>query len=102
MDQAGRVVIPKRLRDEVGITAGEVELVVDGSGIRVEPVTGSGTVRHDGWWVIDTRRPALRRGCPSAAHERPAVSAARGPVLLDTSVAVALVVPSHDGHDPSA
>ncbi|MGL5819342.1 MAG: AbrB/MazE/SpoVT family DNA-binding domain-containing protein [Phycicoccus sp.] len=57
IDQAGRVVVPKRLRDQVGITAGEVEMIVDGSGIRLEPVAGSGVVERDGWWVIDTDIP---------------------------------------------
>jgi len=38
IDMAGRLVIPKTLRDRVGLGAGEVEVVADGSGIRVEPV----------------------------------------------------------------
>jgi AbrB family looped-hinge helix DNA binding protein len=42
IDAAGRVVIPKRLRDEVGLRPGRVELVVDGAGIRIEPIAASG------------------------------------------------------------
>lgn len=42
MDKAGRVVIPKALRDEVGLTPGEIEVVRDGSAIRIEPVPGTG------------------------------------------------------------
>ncbi len=52
IDKAGRVVIPKPLRDEVGLGAGEVELFVDGGAIKIEPVTGHGLVEEDGWLVI--------------------------------------------------
>ena len=38
IDKAGRVVIPKPLREQVGLAEGEVELVVDGAGVRIEPV----------------------------------------------------------------
>ena len=41
IDDAGRVVIPKRLRDELGLTPGPVEVSRDGSAIRIEPVTGT-------------------------------------------------------------
>ena len=30
--------IPKQLRDDLGLRAGEVEIVADGTGIRVEPI----------------------------------------------------------------
>ncbi|MDQ6928869.1 MAG: AbrB/MazE/SpoVT family DNA-binding domain-containing protein [Actinomycetota bacterium] len=36
IDSAGRLVIPKSLRDRVGLRPGEVEVVVDGTGVRVE------------------------------------------------------------------
>ena len=34
--------IPRRLRERVGLSPGEVEITVDGAGIRVEPVAGEG------------------------------------------------------------
>ena len=39
MDDAGRVVIPKRLREELGLTAGPIEIVRDGTAVRIEPLT---------------------------------------------------------------
>jgi AbrB family looped-hinge helix DNA binding protein len=42
IDRAGRLVIPKRLRDEVGLRPGRVDLVVDGAAIRIEPIATSG------------------------------------------------------------
>lgn len=36
IDKAGRVVIPKALRDAVGLVPGEVEIVVSGAGLRIE------------------------------------------------------------------
>lgn len=38
IDKAGRLVIPKPLRDRVGLGPGVVEVVVDGSGLRVEAI----------------------------------------------------------------
>ncbi|MCE7885764.1 MAG: AbrB/MazE/SpoVT family DNA-binding domain-containing protein [Actinobacteria bacterium ATB1] len=52
IDKAGRVVIPKTLRDQVGITSGEVVIVRDGAGIRIEPVPGHGLEEQDGRLVI--------------------------------------------------
>lgn len=36
MDQAGRLVIPKQLRDQIGLTPGPVEVLVEGAGLRIE------------------------------------------------------------------
>jgi len=40
IDAAGRVVLPKALRLDVGIVPGEVEIVVDGDALRISPVAG--------------------------------------------------------------
>jgi AbrB family looped-hinge helix DNA binding protein len=42
IDKAGRLVVPKPLRDRVGMAPGPVDLVVDGVGIRIEPVSEDG------------------------------------------------------------
>ncbi len=52
IDKAGRVVIPRVLRDRVGIAPGEVEITVDGAAVRIEPVAGEGLVEVGGRLVI--------------------------------------------------
>jgi hypothetical protein len=47
-----RLVIPKPLRDQVGLAAGEVELSVVGAGIRIEPVPDDALVEEGGFLVI--------------------------------------------------
>ena len=42
IDKAGRLVIPRTLRNRVGLAGGgEVEIEIDGAAIRIEPVAGS-------------------------------------------------------------
>lgn len=53
IDRAGRVVIPKALRDALGLVPGEVELIRDGAGVRIEPIPGEGTTEERGRLVID-------------------------------------------------
>lgn len=38
IDKAGRLVVPKELRERIGLQPGEVEVTVDGAALRVEPV----------------------------------------------------------------
>jgi AbrB family looped-hinge helix DNA binding protein len=52
IDKAGRLVIPKALRDAIGLAAGEVELTRDGAGLRLEPVAGSGLAARGNRLVI--------------------------------------------------
>lgn len=44
--------IPKALRDRLGLRAGEVEVVADGTGLRVEAIPGEGIVKRGGRFVI--------------------------------------------------
>ena len=56
IDRAGRVVIPKEVRDRLAIAAdSELELTADGDGIRLTPRRGRGRVVIDdeGWPVIE-------------------------------------------------
>jgi len=45
-------VIPKALRDQLGIGPGEVDIVADGAALRVEAVVGSGLAEQAGRLVI--------------------------------------------------
>jgi AbrB family looped-hinge helix DNA binding protein len=53
IDRAGRVVVPKALRDQVGITAGEVNIFVDGAGLRIEIEPRARLVEEDGVLVVE-------------------------------------------------
>jgi AbrB family looped-hinge helix DNA binding protein len=53
IDKAGRLVIPRALRDHVGLAGGgEVELELDGAAIRIEPVAGVDLREDDGLLII--------------------------------------------------
>jgi AbrB family looped-hinge helix DNA binding protein len=52
IDRAGRVVIPKPMRDLIGLRPGQVELIADGSGVRIEPLAQNELVERNGRLVI--------------------------------------------------
>lgn len=59
IDKAGRLVIPKILREQVGISAGEVEISLDGAAIRIESVAADELVEEDGLLLLPTGGPEL-------------------------------------------
>lgn len=64
IDRAGRLVIPRALRDRIGLArGGVVELELDGAGLRIEPISGSDLREKAGWLVI----PASGEPITSAA-----------------------------------
>ncbi len=52
IDAAGRVVLPKALRLDVGIVPGEVEIVVDGDALRISAVANDDLVEDDGLLLL--------------------------------------------------
>ena len=59
IDKAGRLVIPKPLRDRLGLGPGEVEITADGTALRVESIAGEGLVEQSGRLVIPASGAAL-------------------------------------------
>ena len=59
IDKAGRLVIPKALRDSLGLLPGEVSVVADGSALRVEPLAGDAFEEENGRLVIPASGLAL-------------------------------------------
>ena len=52
IDRAGRLVIPRSLRNRVGLGGGgEVEVELDGAAIRIEPVAGT-ELREEGGLLL--------------------------------------------------
>jgi AbrB family looped-hinge helix DNA binding protein len=52
IDKAGRLVIPKVLRDGLGLVPGEVEITVDGAGLHIEPLADDRLADEGGLLVI--------------------------------------------------
>jgi AbrB family looped-hinge helix DNA binding protein len=52
IDKAGRLVIPKALRDSLGLVPGEVEVIPDGAGLHIEPLADDRLADEDGLLVI--------------------------------------------------
>jgi AbrB family looped-hinge helix DNA binding protein len=52
MDKAGRIVIPAPIREQLGLTPGPVDVIVDGAALRIEVEARGRIVEEDGRLVI--------------------------------------------------
>lgn len=52
MDNAGRLVLPKALRDGIGLRAGQVDVSEDGAGLRIEPIATEVLEERDGRLIV--------------------------------------------------
>jgi AbrB family looped-hinge helix DNA binding protein len=59
IDKAGRVIIPAPLRARLGLVPGPVEIVMDGAGVRIEPIAQNRLAQREGRLVIAADGPAL-------------------------------------------
>lgn len=66
IDQVGRLVIPKSLRDQVGLGPGEVDVTVDGVGLKIEPIMTNDLEHRAGRLVI----PAYGQPMSRADNDR--------------------------------
>lgn len=59
VDSAGRLVIPKSLRDRLGLRPGVVDVTIDGAGLRVQPVAGDDLEERGGRLVVPRSESAV-------------------------------------------
>lgn len=52
IDAAGRLVVPKALRDELGLAPGPVDLTILDSALRVAPAATDDLIERDGYFML--------------------------------------------------
>jgi AbrB family looped-hinge helix DNA binding protein len=71
MDKAGRIVIPKPLREELHLEPGDtLELESGGEHITLRPARGSGPLQNEhGIWVLHTGEPLPASATDDLLHQ---------------------------------
>lgn len=59
IDKAGRVIIPAAVRARVGLVPGPVDIVVEGTGIRIEVPAPDNVIEQDGRMLLTGGGPEL-------------------------------------------
>ncbi|WP_267616556.1 AbrB/MazE/SpoVT family DNA-binding domain-containing protein [Gordonia bronchialis] len=59
IDSSGRLVVPKELRDRIGLTPGDVEITVSGSALVLQPVPTDELIESDSLLVLRGGGPDL-------------------------------------------
>lgn len=59
IDKAGRVIIPAAVRARLGLVPGPVDIVIDGTGVRIDVPAPDHLVERDGRIMIGADGPAL-------------------------------------------
>lgn len=59
IDSAGRLVIPKALRDQLGLVPGAVDVQADGADLRVRAFADDDLEERDGWLLVRATGTAL-------------------------------------------
>ena len=59
IDSSGRLVVPKELRDRIGLTPGDVEITVSGSALVLQPVPTDELIESDSLLVLRGGGPHL-------------------------------------------
>lgn len=59
IDKAGRVIIPAAVRARLGLVPGPVDIVIDGTGVRIDVPAPDHLVERDGRIMIAADGPAL-------------------------------------------
>lgn len=52
MDSAGRIVVPASIRERIGLTPGPIDIIVDGTGVRIEVPASDSLIEADGRLLI--------------------------------------------------
>lgn len=59
IDKAGRLVIPKEMRDRLGFQPGPVEVMADGAALRVEQEGNDELAERDGVLLVPAKGPPV-------------------------------------------
>ena len=95
IDKAGRLVIPKQLRDHLGLRPGEVEVTAEGTGLRVEPLATESLDERGGRLLFPSAGVPIDDDLVRSLRD---AASARARTSWSTPDAIALSVVDHADH----